>query len=280
MSNEIELQPVESSPEIESNYRDELLTFFSSGIFLFDSPAINSHTTSSPATSSQNANSANNADNSIDDDLPLPKLTTTNPIKLQIALTEYYSNDKLKKMTKRLFDKISAYHKAEFDSQIDAMIDKKIADIESTQSYQDYTEQLQFMNYTVTKNLRDDFIYSIILAVLMQGLFNTPHRLENQIITDAVNKINERIEIISSDQSIKITQGLTMAKCKALDLNQYKWQTMQDKLVRPTHAANNKKIFNWDNPPEQTGHPGTQVNCRCKALVIASPGMANLLNLM
>ncbi len=245
----LELQPVESNQNIENKYHDELLAFFNSGIFLFDNQL-----------STDNHNS--------------------NPIKLQNALTEYYSNDKLKKITKRLFDRINSYHEAEFDSQIASNTDKNIANIENSQSYQYYIEQVQFMNYTVLKNLRDDFIYGIMLSLLMQELFNTPKQVENQIISDAVNKINERIEIISSDQVIKITQGLTIAKCKALGLNQYKWQTMEDDRVRPTHEANNQKIFDWDNPPEKTGHPGTEINCRCKSVIIVDKTMANLLDLM
>jgi hypothetical protein len=32
--------------------------------------------------------------------------------------------------------------------------------------------------------------------------------------------------------------------------------------VRASHAANNGRIFAWDNPPE-TGHPGEDYGCRC-----------------
>ncbi|MFN8770892.1 MAG: phage minor head protein [Neisseriaceae bacterium] len=263
----IELRPVESNQTIEARYRDELLTFFSSGIFLFDTKL---------------------SDTTLDETKISDNRTNTNPIKLQNALIEYYSNDKLKKLTKRLFDKVSNYHKSEFDPQVDNLhidsVDNKVADIEISQPYQTYTEQLQFMNYTVIKNLRDDSIYFIMLSLLMQELFNTPKQVENQIINNAVNKINERIEIISSDQVIKITQGLTIAKCKALGLNQYKWQTMEDDRVRPTHAANNQKIFDWDNPPAKTGHPGTEINCRCKPVVIVDNtrvgNMGNLLDLI
>lgn len=44
----------------------------------------------------------------------------------------------------------------------------------------------------------------------------------------------------------------------------YIWRTSGDDKVRPSHAANNGKIFAWDNPPE-TGHPGEDYNCRCRA---------------
>lgn len=40
----------------------------------------------------------------------------------------------------------------------------------------------------------------------------------------------------------------------------YIWRTAGDDKVRSSHAANNGKIFSWDNPPE-TGHPGEDYGC-------------------
>ncbi len=44
----------------------------------------------------------------------------------------------------------------------------------------------------------------------------------------------------------------------------YIWRTRGDNKVRPFHAANNGRIFAWDDPPA-TGHPGEDYNCRCTA---------------
>lgn len=44
----------------------------------------------------------------------------------------------------------------------------------------------------------------------------------------------------------------------------YIWRTQDDAKVRPSHAANDDKIFAWDNPLV-TGHPGEDFNCRCWA---------------
>jgi len=58
----MELGAVDSNRNIEEQYKEELLAFFNSGIFLFD------------------------------------KQFNNDPIKLQNALIEHYSNDKLKKI--------------------------------------------------------------------------------------------------------------------------------------------------------------------------------------
>ncbi len=44
----------------------------------------------------------------------------------------------------------------------------------------------------------------------------------------------------------------------------YIWRTRGDNRVRASHAANNGKVFAWDNPPA-TKHPGEDYNCRCTA---------------
>ena len=44
----------------------------------------------------------------------------------------------------------------------------------------------------------------------------------------------------------------------------YIWRTRGDGKVRPSHAANDGKIFAWDDPPP-TGHPGEDYGCRCTA---------------
>lgn len=44
----------------------------------------------------------------------------------------------------------------------------------------------------------------------------------------------------------------------------YIWRTRGDGRVRTSHAANNGRIFSWDNVPP-TGHPGEDFGCRCIA---------------
>jgi SPP1 gp7 family putative phage head morphogenesis protein len=50
----------------------------------------------------------------------------------------------------------------------------------------------------------------------------------------------------------------------------YIWHTQEDSRVRPSHAANNRKVFSWSSPPV-TGHPGQERFCRCWAEPCAPP---------
>ena len=50
-----------------------------------------------------------------------------------------------------------------------------------------------------------------------------------------------------------------------MGIEEYRWRTSKDERVRATHAANEGKVFRWDTPPAETGHPGNDVQCRCDA---------------
>lgn len=66
------------------------------------------------------------------------------------------------------------------------------------------------------------------------------------------------------DQVSKLNADLTQAKQTKLGVKQYQWVSSGDERVRPTHAANNGKVFDWDKPPA-TGHPGEDYQCRCRS---------------
>jgi hypothetical protein len=45
----------------------------------------------------------------------------------------------------------------------------------------------------------------------------------------------------------------------------YVWRTAGDDRVRHSHATRHGQVFAWSEPPPG-GHPGTEANCRCRAL--------------
>ena len=72
---------------------------------------------------------------------------------------------------------------------------------------------------------------------------------------------------IARDQTTKLIGQLTEARHRQANIAEYRWSTSADERVRPTHAANNGKIFRWDTAPA-TGHPGSEILCRCVAIPI------------
>ena len=74
--------------------------------------------------------------------------------------------------------------------------------------------------------------------------------------------------LLSRDQTTKLNASLTKLRQESAGITEYIWQTAGDERVRPTHKANDGKKFNWDKPPAKTGHPGTDINCRCVAIPV------------
>jgi SPP1 gp7 family putative phage head morphogenesis protein len=74
-----------------------------------------------------------------------------------------------------------------------------------------------------------------------------------------------RAILIARDQSNKLNGQLTRKRQTGLGIESYIWRTSNDDRVRVTHAENNGKVFKWNNPPAETGHPGQDINCRCTA---------------
>lgn len=84
-----------------------------------------------------------------------------------------------------------------------------------------------------------------------------------------------RAKLIARDQTTKLNASLTKLRQQEVGVEEYVWQTSGDERVRPTHRENDGKTFRWDKPPAKTGHPGSDVNCRCVAL----PVLNNLLDI-
>lgn len=74
-----------------------------------------------------------------------------------------------------------------------------------------------------------------------------------------------RAKFIARDQIAKLNGDITKARQTAAGVTRYRWSTSGDDRVRDTHRAHNGKIFFWDKPPADTGHPGQDFQCRCIA---------------
>ncbi|MBU9382095.1 minor capsid protein [Burkholderia gladioli] len=75
-----------------------------------------------------------------------------------------------------------------------------------------------------------------------------------------------RAKLIARDQTSKLNSAITEARQTAIGIEEYEWQTSGDERVRESHVENDGKVFRWDSPPAETGHPGHDMNCRCVAL--------------
>lgn len=99
--------------------------------------------------------------------------------------------------------------------------------------------------------------------------------VEGQRFTEVSKELQKRFGItrrranlISRDQTTKLNASLTRLRQSSAGIEEYIWETAGDERVRPTHRAHDGKKFRWDDPPADTGHPGTDINCRCVAIPV------------
>ena len=69
---------------------------------------------------------------------------------------------------------------------------------------------------------------------------------------------------IARDQTNKAVGNLNQIRQMDIGIESYVWRTSMDERVRPTHRDKEGTVFRWDNPPPDTGHPGHDIQCRCR----------------
>ena len=103
---------------------------------------------------------------------------------------------------------------------------------------------------------------------------------DSQTLKQAIKEIGDvtesRASLIARDQTSKMLSSLNEIRQTEIGIDAYIWSTAGDDRVRETHAANDGKRFYWNDPPDETGHPGEDVQCRC----VADPDLSGLMSLI
>lgn len=93
-------------------------------------------------------------------------------------------------------------------------------------------------------------------------------------IADATEQAQRRAAFIARQELQTLVALLNEYRQRQIGVTEYEWNTIMDGRERPTHHVRHLRIFAWDAPPPG-GHPGTEINCRCRALaVISEPGQS------
>ena len=122
-----------------------------------------------------------------------------------------------------------------------------------------------------------DYNTSLIKSIPTQYIGKVEYAIRNGVMagtapSEIAKKIKRlsgvtsyRAKFIARDQVSKANGDLTQYRQLDLGIKEYEWVDSNDERVRPTHAANDGKIFKWSEPPANTGHPGHDYQCRCIA---------------
>lgn len=124
-------------------------------------------------------------------------------------------------------------------------------------------------NARLIKSMTGDYVDKVMSSVRRHAQAgHRPVVFEKLIHKDLKSRFKERknhAKFVARDQTSKLNGNLTQMRQTGLGIEKYIWRTSRDERVRPTHRAKEGNIYSWDDPPEDTGHPGNDFQCRCSA---------------
>lgn len=182
--------------------------------------------------------------------------------------------DKSKRYVLAMYKKVKIHNEKEFREVTKSVFGRPLAfkDVNTAVKQQRILEQLESM--WIRENL--DLISSIEAETLRKLRWELSQRIvatagDESLKTALADYIENqaRIEsnravLIASDQVGKLNGRLMRYEQQRAGITHYRWETMQDSRVRPTHRERQGEIFSWEEPPSD-GHPGEAVRCRCVA---------------
>lgn len=80
-------------------------------------------------------------------------------------------------------------------------------------------------------------------------------------IQDSTDNLIIRLNSERNRHVINVKQNMDEKRQQEFGVKKYIWRTAMDDRVRPSHAANEGKVFEW----KDGDGPGTEYNCRCSA---------------
>lgn len=123
-------------------------------------------------------------------------------------------------------------------------------------------------NIQLIKSIRSQYLDKVqnaIMQAMVRGALNKDLVAQ---IKDLGKTTEKRAMFIARDQFSKLNAALTQARHEEVGIKKYMWSTSGDERVRDSHAEKDGQIFEYANPPADTGHPGHDVNCRCVQIAV------------
>lgn len=165
-------------------------------------------------------------------------------------------------------ERVERWHRNRWSGVVKAATRLDVSAILSQGDVRVQVEAATQRNVALIKGLNSDLYKKIESTVWTAYGDGTPAKALAKQLRDDVDIGKSRSRLIARDQLGKYSGALDKARHTEAGLGEYDWKTVGDDHVRPKHKANNGKRFSWSKRPANTGHPGEDIQCRCKAQAI------------
>jgi SPP1 gp7 family putative phage head morphogenesis protein len=161
-------------------------------------------------------------------------------------------------------DKGDRFNRKMFVRQVNKAVGVNVNNILTDKGLKKLLDERIAANVRLIKTIPKQHFTRIRLAIIQgRRADDTAFSIKKDL--KKIGKITRnRSKLIARDQVSKLNGALNELRQQDIGVSQYTWRTSEDERVRSRHKDNNGKTFRWDKPPK-TGHPATEVNCRCTA---------------
>jgi SPP1 gp7 family putative phage head morphogenesis protein len=171
------------------------------------------------------------------------------------------------------FERVDGFQEKELVNEIEKAIGVNIAAILQRENLDTELRQYVKKNVGLIRRIPRSYL-ARVRRIITQGLDTGKSSFSmKKEIREATGIEYRHARLIARDQTSKLFSSLNEIRQRRSGVTHYFWRTVGDERVRPTHRANEGKRFAWNDPPA-TGHPGTEVLCRC----VADPDLSPLLD--
>jgi SPP1 gp7 family putative phage head morphogenesis protein len=156
-------------------------------------------------------------------------------------------------------------NKTRFYSSMENVVGINLQSVIQNEGLEDILVATTSENVSLIRSIPEEYfkrIEGIVFSGTTQG--STAGSMIQQIKKSG-KVTDNRARLIARDQSSKLNSALTQQRAQNLGAEEYIWRTSEDERVRESHRSKNGRVYRWDNPPNDTGNPGHDIQCRCVA---------------
>jgi len=182
---------------------------------------------------------------------------------LKLLFQEKYSDAEILAITQKIAAKTSAFNADELRRSYGKVLGVEVFAGEPwlQQELNSFTRD----NVLLIKKLTNTLYDETEMIIKRGARAGESTKSISERLQERLDVSESRADFIARDQVAKFNGDMMQLRQTSIGIRKYQWSTSHDERVRDTHAANDGKIFEWNNPPA-TGNPGQDFNCRCVAI--------------
>ena len=170
-----------------------------------------------------------------------------------------------RQVSNQFVDRTDQQNKQRFYKALESAVGIDLQSIIQNEDLEDILVATTRENVGLIRSIPEEYfkkIETVVFTQTTQG--DTASSMIKQI--QKIGKVtSNRAKPIARVQTSKLNSALNQQRQQNLGVEEYIWRTSGDDRVRDNHASKNGKVFKWNDPPKDTGHPGQDIQCRCVA---------------